>query len=306
MKRYKLYTIVIMTILVTGCAKKDTAGGPPGKEGVVDDIPVFAVSTVAAEKGQIANYLALAGDIVAGSSVDAYPEAAGKVINVYKAVGDRVVYNEPLAQIDPSRPGMSYVAYTLRSPLAGTITAFPAQLGMTVSQQSPIARIMAGRGALEIKLYVAERFISKIALNLPCEITLDAWPGEVFRGHVSEISPIVDAASRTMEIKVNVDNQGDMLKAGMFAKVRIITERKEGVVKIPESARIERFGEIYVYVVGPDPRDAAFMSVSKRPVKSGILIDNILEIQEGLSDGEEVIVKGQSLLEDGARVTVIR
>jgi RND family efflux transporter MFP subunit len=189
--------------------------------------------------------------------------------------------------------------------LAGTVVALPAQVGMTVSQATPIARI-TGRGALEIKLYVAERFISKIALSQPCEVSLDAWPGEVFRGSVGEISPIVDPASRTMEIKVNVDNQRERLKAGMFAKVKIITERHEGVVRIPETARIERFGETFVYVIGADPRDGAFSAVTRRSIKSGILVDGILEVLEGLNPDEEVVIKGQSLLEDGARVNVIR
>jgi multidrug efflux pump subunit AcrA (membrane-fusion protein) len=271
----------------------------------VPEVPVFAVNAVRAEEGPIADYLALAGDIVAGSTVDAYSDAAGKVTRLYTGVGSRVARGDPLAAIDPSRPGMTYVANIARSPIAGTIVALPAQMGMTVSQATPIARI-AGGSALEIKLNVAERFISRIALSLPCVITLDAWPGEEFRGSVSEISPTVDPASRTMEIKVNVENQGSRLKSGMFAKVRIITERKQGVVKVPESARIERFGETYVYVVETDPADPAFRIAVKRPIKSGLLVDGVLEVPEGLEPDEEVVVKGQSLLEDGARVNVIQ
>jgi RND family efflux transporter MFP subunit len=186
---------------------------------------------------------------------------------------------------------------------------------MTVSQAVPLARIAGGAG-LEIRLYVAERFISRIVMNQPCEVTLDAWPGEIFRGSITEVSPTVDAASRTMEIRVGVDNPGSRLKAGMFAKVRIITEVKENVVKIPVNAVVNRFGEQYVFIVdsgdpppGPKgegfPPDPASTVVKKRIVVQGILIDGVLEITQGLAPDEEVVVRGQTLLEDGARVNII-
>jgi multidrug efflux pump subunit AcrA (membrane-fusion protein) len=297
------FMLILTGALLGGCDRIAARMKPSGP--AVPEVPVFAVNTVQAEEGPIADYLALAGDIVAGSTVDAYSDAAGKVSSLHTAVGSRVARNSPLASIDPSRPGMTYVANVVRSPIAGTVVAVPAQVGMTVSQATPIARI-AGDGALEIRLDVAERFISRIALSLPCVITLDAWPGEEFRGSVSEISPVVDPASRTMEIKVNVENQGSKLKSGMFAKVQIITERKQGVVKIPEAARIERFGETYVYVAETDPTDPAFRIAVKRLIKSGILIDGVLEVAEGLAPNEEVIVKGQSLIDDGSRINIIQ
>ena len=298
------FVLIALGALLGGCDRIAALRGQSAAP-AVPEIPVFAVNTANAEEGPIADYLALAGDIVAGSTVDAYSDAQGKVTQLYTAVGSRVARNAPLAAVDPSRPGMTYVANIVRSPIAGTVVALPAQVGMTISQATPIARI-AGGSALEIKLNVAERFISRIAPSQPCVITLDAWPGEEFRGSVSEISPVVDPASRTMEIKVNVENQGSKLKSGMFAKVRVITERKQGVVKIPETARIERFGETYVYVVETDPADPAFRVAVKRPIKSGILVDGILEVPEGLTPNEEVVIKGQSLIEHGSRVNVIQ
>jgi multidrug efflux pump subunit AcrA (membrane-fusion protein) len=300
-----MLAVLLGTTLLGGCDRIKALTGNQDASAIEPEIPVFAVNTAVVEEGPLADYLALSGDIVAGSTVDAYSDAAGKITRLYTAVGSRIARNDPIAAVDPSRPGMNYVANIVRSPIAGTVVALPAPVGMTVSQATPIARI-AGGSALEIKLNVAERFISRIAPALPCVITLDAWPGEEFRGSVSEISPVVDPASRTMEIKVNVENQGSKLKSGMFAKVRIITERKQGVVKIPETARIERFGETYVYVVETDPVDPAFRIAVKRPVKGGILVDGVLEIAEGLSPNEEVVVKGQSLIEDGSRVNVIQ
>ncbi|MDR0402210.1 MAG: efflux RND transporter periplasmic adaptor subunit [Treponema sp.] len=330
--------LAIIFLLPVSCGGKDLPGGP-------GEASVFAVSVTSAAQGQIADYLPLSGDIVSGSTVDVYSDVAGKVTRLYVDVGSYVQRGAPIAAVDPSKPGMTYVPGVAAAPISGTVISLPAQVGMTVSPAVALARIAGGAASgdmLEIKLYVAERFISKIALNESCEISLDAWPGEIFRGSVTEISPIVDPASRTMEVKVNVDNPGAKLKAGMFAKVKVITEQKEGIVKIPAGAMIQRFGENYVFVVeelspqeaagaeaaeqapekkgffaslfgkkreaaAPEPDDAPAKryAARKRIVKPGILIDQILEVQEGLKAGEEVIVRGQTLLEDGARVNVV-
>jgi multidrug efflux pump subunit AcrA (membrane-fusion protein) len=267
-------------------------------------VPVFAVNTTGAARGQIQDYLVLTGDIVAGSTVDTYSDAAGKITRLYVSVGSRIARGAPIAQVDPSRPGMRYVESVVRAPISGTVISLPAQVGMTISQQVPLAKV-AGGGGLEVKLYVAERFVSRVSLRQPCEITLDAWPGEVFRGAVHEISPTVDPVSRTMEVRVNVDNPESKLKTGMFAKVRLITEVKEEVVKIPSSALVQRFGESFVFVVEPAGSGEGGFVARRRNIVPGILIDGVLEIQEGLEPRDEVIVRGQTLLQDGARVNII-
>ena len=289
---------------LSGCEKIKAAyskkkGGPEAEAAAG---PVFAVNATKAVKGNIRDYLALSGDIVASSTVDTYSDAAGKISKLYVSIGSRVRKDDPVAEVDPSRPGMEFVYSVVKAPVSGTIVALPAQLGMTINQAVPLARIAGGTG-LEIRLFVSERFISRISMNLPCEITLDAWPGEIFKGSVTEISPTVDPASRTMEVKVTVDNTGSKLKAGMFAKVRIITERKDNVVKIPVSAMLNRFGEQYVFVT--DLSDPAATVSRKRLVVPGILIDGVLEIIKGLTPNDEIIIRGQTLIEDGSRINII-
>ena len=296
--------IVLVVLVFSGCDRlkevygKKEAGGPMG----IMDAPVYAVNTMYAVQGPIQDYIALTGDIIAGSTVDVYSDAAGKVAEVYVSVGQQVRRGERIAAVDPSRPGMNFRWGVATAPISGTVVSLPAQVGMTISQAVPLARI-AGGGALEIRLYMAERFISKMALNLPCEITLDAWPGEVFQGSISELSPTVDPASRTMEVRVNVRNAGSKLKAGMFAKVKIITERKNNIVKIPAASVTNRFGERYIFIV--DSSNPENPVAQKRPIVQGILIDGVLEVSEGLTAGEEIVIRGMSLLEDGSRVNII-
>jgi multidrug efflux pump subunit AcrA (membrane-fusion protein) len=296
--------VTVMVMLISGCNRNQSTAAQGVQAAAAAEVPIFAVNTTTAVQGQIQDYLALSGDIIAGSSVDVYSDVAGKITRLYVSVGSQVSRNAAIAEVDPSRPGANYVAGVARASIAGTIVALPAQLGMTVSQSVPIARIAGGNG-LELRVYVAERFISKMALGLPCEITLDAWPGETFRGSVTVIAQVVDPASRTMEVRLNMENPGSRLKAGMFAKVRIITERKDDIVKIPSTAMLQRYGENCVFVAVPDPADPAYLIAQRRVITPGINVDGILEVQQGIAPDENVVVKGQSLLEDGARLNVI-
>jgi multidrug efflux pump subunit AcrA (membrane-fusion protein) len=297
MKAKKICSVILLLILTLSVfsACKD-------KKNKEKEVPVFAVNTTLAVKGQIQDYLTFSGDIVSGSTIDVYPEAVGKITDIFVSVGQRVNRGSQVAAIDPSRPGMTYRQNIAYAPIGGTVVAIPAQVGMTVSQAVPLVRISGG-GALEIKLSIAERFISRMAMNQPCEITLDAYPGEIFRGSISEVSPTVDLASRTMEIRVNVKDNSSKLKPGMFAKVRVITERKDSIVKIPAKAVINRFGEQFVYVIAKD--DQGNDIVRKKIIEPGILIDNVMEIQSGLEDSDEIVIRGQPLLDDGSRVNII-
>ncbi|MDR0644126.1 MAG: efflux RND transporter periplasmic adaptor subunit [Treponema sp.] len=299
--RQKIAAALILLTTLASCSNREKA--PSGADAASVEKPVFAVNTTTSVDGQISDYIALSGDIIAGTSVDTYSDAAGKITRVYVRVGSRVSRGDPIAAVDPSKPGMNYIESIARAPIGGTVISLPAQVGMTISQSVPLARI--GGTGLETRVYVAERFISKVALNQSCDIILDAYPGDVFKGSVKEISPTVDPTSRTMEVRINVSNSNAKLKAGMFAKVRIITETKDNIVKIPGSAVITRFGETYLFTLDTDPEDPAFQVARKTIVTPGILVDGVLEVREGLKPDTEIVVKGQTLLDDGARVRVI-
>ncbi|MDR2865762.1 MAG: efflux RND transporter periplasmic adaptor subunit [Spirochaetaceae bacterium] len=308
MKRLKktlLTVVTVFTFVLAGCSGQNSKAGGTGGKGAAGDIPVFAVNTTLAMQGSISDYIELAGDLIASSTVDTFSDAAGKITRLFVSVGSRISKGDPIATVDPSKPGMSYVLHTARSPISGTVVGLPAEVGMTIQSSTPLAKI-AGGGGLEVQLYIPERFISKIRRGLPCQISLDAYPGELFRGSVSEVSPTVDIASRTEMIKVNVDNSSSRLKVGMFAKVKIITESKADIVKIPAASVIQRGGENIVFVITPDPTDSNYHIARQINVTPGILIDNVVEIQSGLEAGDEVVSKGMSLLNEGVRVNVIQ
>jgi len=301
---FSALAFLAVAVSFSACNREE-GGGLLGRGGDAEPIvPVFAVNTIAAAQGPIQDFIGLSGDVIASSTVDAFSEAAGRVEQVFVTIGQQVARGQAIATVDPSRPGMTFQLNTVTAPVSGTIVALPAQIGMMINQAVPLARIASGN-TLEIRLFVAERFISRMRIGLSAEITLAAWPGYVFQGRIYELSPTIDPISRTMEVRVRVSQPGDRLRAGMFANVRLITERKENVVKIPSSAMITRFGNQYVYVVEQDPESPEFNVARRRSIVPGISVDGMLEVQSGLSPHDEVVARGQTLLEDGVRVNVI-
>ncbi|RKX94424.1 MAG: efflux RND transporter periplasmic adaptor subunit [Spirochaetes bacterium] len=296
--------ILIFTILLIpfGCSKQKSAKKETASTDTVETT-VFAVSTITAVKGDIKEYLELNGDITARTEVNVYPETTGKLKSFSVKIGQRVKKDQVIAQIDPSRPGMTFAFSPVKAPITGTVTAIPAQVGSVAAPSIPIAKI-GKMNELEIIVYVAERFISKMKIGLPARITTEAYPEKTFKGAIREISPVVDPASRTLEIKLHVEDPGRLLKAGMFASVKLITEEKSSIVKIPAETLLSRFGQTYVFVV--PPADASGEKrVEKRIIVPGLRIDNQVEITEGLEAGEEIVIHGQTLLADGVPVKVV-
>ena len=235
---------------MTGCKNTDKSD-ENSSEKSNEQITVFAVSTTTAVQGEIKDYLQLNGDIAARTTVDTFADTAGKIKSLFVKIGDTVRKNQIIAEIDPSRPGMTFAASPVKASISGTVTKVSVQIGATVAPNIPIVKI-SKMDELEVILYVAERFISKMSVGLPAVIKTEAFPGELFTGSIREISPEVDKNSRTMEIKLNIDDNTSRLKAGMFAEVKIITVEKENIVKIPAEAMINRFGEYYIFIVNKD------------------------------------------------------
>ena len=304
-----VFALVAATaLLLVGCQRRgqeDDSGGAEGgrfgARGAELEAPVetiFAVDTVLAVQGELNEYIQLNGDVEASVNVDILPETGGELTRLYVGLGDFVRRNQRIAAIDPSGPGRNFAAHEVTSPISGTITDVPFQVGSTIGQGTPVARV-ARTDVLEIRASVAERFISKVGLGRAALLRFEAWPGIQFPASVVELSPVVNPVSRTLDIKLVLDSPDGRIRPGMYADIRLITDIRSPIVKIPADCVVERFGQSYVYVVQPDN------SVRERQVEPGIRIDNKLEIISGLQPNEEVVFRGQTLLDDGVKIRVV-
>lgn len=262
---------------------------------------IYAVNADVVQAGNLDDYLEFGGDVSSVSAVDVYPDAAGKISRIRVAVGDLVKKDQIIAYVDPSRPGMNYSENPVKAPISGRVTSFPPTIGTMVSQSYSIAKI-SDTDELQIKVNVAERFISRIRENQTAVVSFDAYPGVEFKARVFEVSPVLDTTSRTMLAKLKVEPADSRIKAGMYARVKLITDTIEGAVVVPNDAIVYRDGKPYIFTAKSENAESSVNMVS---VKEGLSVDNKTEIQEGLKEGDIIIVKGQSLLSDGSKVKIL-
>jgi membrane fusion protein (multidrug efflux system) len=302
-----------LVITVSGCGlfrqqgSEDTEGaesGPPGPPAAASPgepaAGVVAVTTTQARLGSISQTLEIGGEVVAEYQVNAFADIAGKVTEVLVEVGDTVAKGQLIAKVDPSKPGQQYAESPVAAPISGTVTSVAVLVGDTSSTTAPIATI--GRlNALEIEALVPERFISKVRVGTEAVFSFAAWPGQEFSGRIVKLSPVVDSTSRTMKATLALDRADSRVKAGMYATVGLITDKREGVVIIPAGCVVSRNGK--------DSRQVVFVveenRAVQRQVSTGLSSQGMVEITGGIAAGEEVVRSGQSLLSEGVEVRII-
>ena len=130
-------------------------------------------------------------------------------------------------------------------------------------------------------------------------IQLHAFPVEQFTGIIKAISPVVDAESGTCTIWIQIDNPEHEIKPGMFARVEVETEVFQKRLLIPREALLIRDDRKLVFVHQGE-------QAKWRYVKTGLENDHFIEIEEGLQEGEELIVAGHFNLAHDAKVVVVQ
>jgi multidrug efflux pump subunit AcrA (membrane-fusion protein) len=258
---------------------------------------VFSVRVSEAENRTLEACLELNGNIVSEHQVEVFPETSGKLEEVFVALGTRVQKGQLIAEIDPSRPGAVYSHSPVYAPISGTVCAVPLAAGSTVSPGNSIA-VIAVVENLEIEALIPEREVSQLRLNLKAQVTLRAFPNEIFNATVIRVSPVLDPYSRTKKIVLRFDQKDSRINAGMFARLKINTRVYPDVLTIPAEAIVDVYGTQSVYVY----RDGRVML---REVSAGVTIDRLTEIKAGLAAGEQVVIQGQQFLADGVPARLI-
>ena len=195
-----------------------------------------------------------------------------------------------LAQLD-----LEYTS--IRAPISGYVSQRLVRAGNLVKLHEPVYRITSYDPLLAV-LHVPERELSVLRLGLEVSMLLDAWPGNVFKGEVIRISPVVDPGTGTFRVTAQVTDHGDKLKPGLFGRVEVLYDLHEDVPVIPRSAVITEDDHAHVFVVDNGNAD-------RRTVKLGYEREGLVEVLTGVAAGEVVVTAGKGSLSDGTRVEVI-
>ncbi len=191
----------------------------------------------------------------------------------------------------------------IRAPISGLIGQVFMEAGDMALPQFPICTVVA-MDRVHIKARVPENDLVKLKPGQPVVYRVSAEPNELHGAVVSRVSPVLDRLSRTATLEVDIENASHTLKPGMLAHIEIEVERLENVVWAPKNAltiTIEQKGEksLYRAVVIKDGKAV------ERMVMVGLEDGPRIQVLEGLSHGEKLVVQGQHLLRDGDPVRVV-
>jgi Cu(I)/Ag(I) efflux system membrane fusion protein len=183
---------------------------------------------------------------------------------------------------------------TLRSPASGYVVALGVVQGDRVDPDRELFEV-ADLSRVWAIADVYERDLSRVKPGLAATLSLDAYPGQRFRGQVEYVYPRLDPETRTLPIRVAFANPAGQLKPGLFGTVELQLPAKEGVT-VPGEAVIDTGDRQYVFV------ETAPGHFEPRVVHVGERGGERVEILSGLADGERVAASGNFFIDSESRL----
>lgn len=149
---------------------------------------------------------------------------------------------------------------------------------------------------LEISFQVPEKFKPKFSLGQTVSLQVAPYPDQIFSGLISFLSPRVDEATRTFQVKAQVENSEHLLSPGLFARVTVITDVFAAAITVPWESVIQTEQETYLYTVQDN-------IARKVPVRLGRITPQWAQLLDSeLTPGSAVILEGKFASRDGAKV----
>lgn len=178
--------------------------------------------------------------------------------------------------------------FSLNAPISGVVVERNATVGATVGSDASLFKII-DISSVWVDANVFEKDLGRVRRGQEVRVTVPAFPGVTFSGRVILISSVVNPDTRGVQVRTEVSNADGRLKPDMFANVEIITDVRRAAISLPQSAVLDDGGKKIVFV----QTDKGY---EKHIVTTGIENGDRIEILDGLSAGDHVVVKGNYLL----------
>ena len=182
----------------------------------------------------------------------------------------------------------------VRAPITGIINKCYVDRGEHLSAGARVVDIV-DPSAIRTTINVPEMDIPFIAKNHEVTVSVDAIPGKEWSGVVEFVSFKADEASKTFEVRVLTDNSNGLIRAGMLARVSLLRRSVEDAITAPLFSIINQGGERLLYVEEDGIARA-------RTIQIGIIENDRVQVLEGLDSGDNLIVAGHTMVEDGMKV----
>ncbi|MCH7590567.1 efflux RND transporter periplasmic adaptor subunit [PVC group bacterium] len=184
---------------------------------------------------------------------------------------------------------------TIKAPFEGVMGERLVSEGQFITKGTSLG-FLVSQNPMKVEFNLPERFLGKIKISQDIKIHVAAYPDEYFSGVVYFIAPRIDEQTRTVLVKATVPNPEGKLRTGMFANLDLIVDVRQKAIVIPETALVVKGDTVSVFVIDDDN------SVKLRLIKTGMRLDGMVEVTEGLASHERIVTEGHQKLRNGAKV----
>lgn len=219
-----------------------------------------------------------------------------RVITLPEFERERTAYAAARSQLTQLRTRLAYAG--VASPIAGVVTEKRVEAGDLVAPNTRLFTV-ADVSTLVVRVGVSELDVVQLTRDQAVTVALDAFRGRTLPGRIRRVFPTADPATRLVPVEVALENvDPTVARPGFLARVTFALGSHEDVLLIPASALMSGGGSEAVYVVEED-------RAVRRTVSTGLTSEGRVEVIAGLSPGERVVTKGNTMLRDGMSVRVI-
>lgn len=183
------------------------------------------------------------------------------------------------------------------SPVDGYVGKRNVDPGAMVSQNTPIASVV-DISKLKMVVNVVEKDIRLVTVGDSGDVDVDAYPGEKFHGRIARVAPVLDPATRTATMEIEIANNDKRLKPGMYARVSLTVEERKNTLVAPKNAVIDFESKRGVWMANEDNR-AKFV-----PVELGIEDTDRIEIASGLKEGDQIVTTGATAVRNNDQLVI--
>ncbi|NLN48697.1 MAG: efflux RND transporter periplasmic adaptor subunit, partial [Clostridiales bacterium] len=177
-----------------------------------------------------------------------------------------------------------------------TISAKNIKAGEFISNAT-VAFVIIDDSSYTIDINVSEDTIGKVHASDTAKVYINSISEEMLSGTITATAPSADVQKQTYLVKISLNDPPDTVKGGMFAEVKLVTAGVENCLTAPLSSIIEEEGKKYVFVIKDD-------KAAKIEIAAGIHNDKEIQIIDGITADDLIVVKGQDFLKDGSKIMI--
>ncbi|WP_238917925.1 efflux RND transporter periplasmic adaptor subunit [Clostridium sp. YIM B02555] len=206
------------------------------------------------------------------------------------------------AQVDSSKAALDIANHqlenaTVTAPIDGKISAKNISVGELAPTQTP-SLVLENEAALNVLIKVTETNINSIAVGMAAKISVPST-GISYDGAITTISPSADQKTGMFDVKINITNPDDKIKIGMVTNISLVDSKSDNSLLVPNESVINEDGSSYIYVINGD-------KLTKRVVTLGQAKNQYIEVKDGVSADDQVVVEGSSNMKDNGKFNIVK